>query len=135
MKDNNLSVGIIGGLIGAVLMWLFTTSIVNTGNMRMMNMMGYRLADDEEIILPMEGMGMESSMTDMMTSLEGRTGDEFDRNFLESMIVHHEGAIEMANLAVKSAKHTEIKTLANDIISAQTKEINQMKSWQQTWGY
>jgi uncharacterized protein (DUF305 family) len=39
----------------------------------------------------------------------------------------------MANAALKNAKHQEIKDLANAIISAQTKEINQMKEWQTNW--
>jgi len=51
------------------------------------------------------------------------------------MIMHHQGAIEMANLAKQQAKHEEIKNMANDIISAQSKEIDMMQSWQTNWGY
>jgi uncharacterized protein (DUF305 family) len=135
MKDNSLSVGIVGGLVGAALMWVFTASVINTRNTPVMNMMGYRFSDEEQAVFPMGGMGMGSSMTDMMSSLDGRTGDEFDKNFLESMIVHHDGAIEMARLAKTFAKHQEIKDLADDIISAQTSEISKMESWQKSWGY
>ena len=49
------------------------------------------------------------------------------------MIVHHEGAVEMANLALTSAKHQEIKDLAKAIISAQNTEIASMKGWLKTW--
>jgi hypothetical protein len=80
-----------------------------------------------------EGMGM--SMDDMTMMLKGKTGDDFDKAFIEMMIDHHQGAIDMANEALKNAEHEEIKTLSTAIIDAQQKEIDEMKEWQQTWGY
>lgn len=62
-------------------------------------------------------------------------GEMYDRNFIANMIAHHQGAVDMANLALTNAKHQEIKDMANDIISAQTKEIGDMQSWQKEWGY
>jgi uncharacterized protein (DUF305 family) len=62
-------------------------------------------------------------------------GDEFDKAFIEEMINHHQGAIDMAKLADKNAKHDEIKKLSQDIISAQSSEIDLMNSWQSSWGY
>ena len=41
----------------------------------------------------------------------------------------------MAKLADKNAKHDEIKVLANEIVSAQSKEIDLMQTWQSDWGY
>jgi len=75
------------------------------------------------------------SMDNMVSSLQGISGDDFDEAFITQMISHHQGAIDMANLAKQNAKHDEIKNLADDIVSAQTKEISQMKSWQNAWGY
>ena len=77
----------------------------------------------------------DMSMNAMMSELKGRSGDDFDKAFIEMMIEHHQGAIDMANAAKASAKHDEIKTMADDIISAQSKEIEQMKNWQTQWGY
>ena len=62
-------------------------------------------------------------------------GEDYDRMFLANMIAHHQGAVDMANLALKNAKHQEIKDLATAIVTAQTSEINNMTSWQTTWGY
>jgi|CXWL01.1.fsa_nt_gi uncharacterized protein (DUF305 family) len=76
---------------------------------------------------------MHSAMDDMMSGLDGKTGDAFDKVFLAEMIVHHEGAVDMAEAALQNAKHVEIKTMANVIISAQTSEIQQMKEWQKSW--
>lgn len=75
------------------------------------------------------------SMDDMTAELKNKTGDEFDKAFITSMIAHHEGAVKMAKLSEKNAKHEEIKNLSNDIIAAQEKEISEMKQWRMDWGY
>lgn len=80
-----------------------------------------------------EEMGMEAMMHDMMMGLEGKTGDEFDKAFLSEMIVHHEGAVDMANAVLATSKRPELVKLANDIISAQTNEIVMMKGWLRDW--
>ncbi len=80
-------------------------------------------------------MGMMDDMAGMTTMLEGKTGDDFDKTFIEQMIMHHQSAIDMAAPGEQNAKHQEVKDLTNAIVSAQTKEIQQMKQWQQEWGY
>lgn len=77
----------------------------------------------------------DMSMQDMTDGLADETGDAFDKAFLETMIVHHQGAIDMARAAQQKAKHPEIKDMADDIISTQQGEINQMKQWMKDWGY
>ena len=84
-------------------------------------------------VLPSEEVAMHDTMDSMTASLEGKTGDAFDRAFLEEMIVHHEGAVAMAEAALKNAEHQEIKTMATAIISAQTAEIAQMHAWLAEW--
>ncbi len=79
------------------------------------------------------GMSMGGAMNDMMAGLGGKKGDEFDKAFLSGMIVHHQGAVQMAEAALANAKHDEIKQMAHAIITAQTGEISQMKDWQKSW--
>ena len=62
-------------------------------------------------------------------------GEDYDRIFIANMIEHHRGAIDMAKLAQTNAKHQELKDMAEDIISAQSKEISDMESWQTAWSY
>lgn len=81
----------------------------------------------------MSNSGMQNLMDAMMRGLHGKTGDEFDKAFISEMIMHHQGAVEMAQAALKNAKHQEIKDLANAIITAQTKEIGMMEQWQIQW--
>ena len=76
---------------------------------------------------------MDGMMMDMMSGLAGKTGDAFDQAFLSEMIVHHQGAVDMARAVLTSSKRPELIKLANDIIAAQTKEIGMMQAWQKEW--
>ncbi len=78
-------------------------------------------------------ISLHGTMTDMNAALHGKTGDDFDKAFLSEMIIHHEGAVSMAEAALENAKHQEIKDLASAIISAQNKEIAEMRDWQKNW--
>nr|MBP6908790.1 DUF305 domain-containing protein [Candidatus Paceibacterota bacterium] len=44
-----------------------------------------------------------------------------------------EGAVVMAQQVLKTSKRPELLKLANEIISAQTQEITQMKTWKYSW--
>ncbi len=90
---------------------------------------GHSMTGMEEAGHSMEGMA------DMNNALKGLSGDEFDKKFLELMIEHHQGAIDMAKPGATNAYHQEVKNLTAAIISAQTREIEQMKQWQKVWGY
>ena len=59
--------------------------------------------------------------------------DGIDQHFIDQMIPHHEGAIEMAELALEKSARPEILSLAQGIIDAQTREINDMTAWYQEW--
>jgi uncharacterized protein (DUF305 family) len=52
-----------------------------------------------------------------------------DVMFLQMMIPHHQQAIDISNIALKTSKDAELLALAGTIIKAQTAEIIQMKSW------
>ena len=59
--------------------------------------------------------------------------DPFDKAFIDAMIPHHQSAIEMAKIAHEKSKIPAIKELAENIVSAQQKEIEQLKRWRQQW--
>ena len=70
----------------------------------------------------MDGMLSDDEMADLRMA----SGPEFDRLFLEGMIKHHEGAIDMAEMVVDSKK-ADVAALAKAIIEAQRTEISTMK--------
>ena len=69
--------------------------------------------------------GMVDAAT--MTKLQSLTGAEFDKLWLESMIGHHQGAIEMAKAEIANGDNVDAKDLAKNIVTTQEAEIGQMK--------
>lgn len=132
MKKESIMIGIIGLLVGIVITGFAAGQAVNNNNTGMMRMMGVDTSRNEQSVATDHST---MSMADMNKQLEGLSGDEFDKAFIEMMIAHHEGAVDMAELIPSRAKHDEIKTLGEAIITAQTKEIADMRQWQKDWGY
>ena len=77
------------------------------------------------------GMDMHSMMTNSLEDLEN--AEDFDREFIRAMIPHHEMAIMMAQMVLNTANKPEIRALAENVIAAQTAEINQMRQWNEAW--
>ena len=75
----------------------------------------------------MKNMGM------MMDPQSLAEENPFDRAFIDSMIPHHQSAIEMAQVALRESKNQRIKDLASNIVEAQRREISQMKRWREQW--
>ena len=131
MRKESILYGIIGLLAGALIVGLSGAYAVNNNHTGMMRMLGMHTSTT--------GQGMmengDMSMNDMTSALKNKTGDAFDKAFMSEMISHHQGAIDMAKLAKQNAKHDEIKNLADNILSAQSQESDQMQTWQTEWGY
>lgn len=63
----------------------------------------------------------------------GPADANYDLRFIDAMIMHHQGAVDMAKDTQQKSKRPEIKKLADDIIKAQNQEISQMKQWRTAW--
>lgn len=132
MRNQTILSGVIGLFIGMILTGLVASLAVNNNYGGMMQMMGmHQNSTKQEFGTDHADM----SMSDMSGELTNLTGDAYDKAFIDMMISHHQGAIDMSVLSSTRAKHDEVKKLSQDIITAQEKEISQMKQWQQTWGY
>ena len=77
----------------------------------------------EEGDAEMPGMMSE----DQMAELEDTSGDAFEQRWLQMMIEHHEGAIEMAETEASDGEFPDTVDLAEDIASAQAAEIDRME--------
>jgi len=92
-------------------------------------------APEIELMKSWEGVNasthMGHTMMGMLTeaeidNLKAATGSKFDRLFLEGMIKHHEGAIDMAGM-IADSENLEVAKLGKTIISTQTAEIKAMQ--------
>ena len=99
------------------------------------SMKGVMSMDKKDAMKPgMSGMAgggdMHGSMMGMMKNMESMkmTGDA-DHDFAMMMKIHHQGAIDMAQMELKSGKDASLKAMAKKIIAAQQKEIKEFDQW------
>jgi uncharacterized protein (DUF305 family) len=84
----------------------------------------------------MGGMGHGAGMH--MGGMEGdlvalAAAKDFDTEFLEQMIPHHEMAIMMARMLASGTARPQMKQLASNIITSQSGEIETMRGWLLAW--
>ena len=73
------------------------------------------------------GNGMGGMLSDSeLSALKASTGKAFDKLFLEGMIAHHEGAIDMV-MMIENSQDSDVNRLGQDIVKSQTAEIELMK--------
>lgn len=79
------------------------------------------------------GNAMMQSMNGMMDNMKAMkmTGD-FDLDFANMMIEHHKGAVDMSELELKSGSDEKMKAMAQNIITAQKGEIEEMEAFIKT---
>jgi uncharacterized protein (DUF305 family) len=64
-----------------------------------------------------------------MPLMQAMTTSDPDVAFVQAMIPHHRGAIDMAKAALQFGEDEKVKAWANEIIAAQEKEIAEMQAW------
>jgi uncharacterized protein (DUF305 family) len=99
------------------------------GEVARMNLIRDDLSDLKKtpLGLPAHLAGMDMKSTTL------RTAKPFDREFIDMMIPHHQGAIRMARVEETKGKSPALKMIAADMIEAQSKEIREMNDWRTTW--
>jgi uncharacterized protein (DUF305 family) len=71
-------------------------------------------------------MGSEGAMAASEMLMEN--GEYSDERFIDAMVPHHQGAIDMAEVALENAEHPELLQLAQNVISTQQAEIEELRS-------
>jgi uncharacterized protein (DUF305 family) len=79
----------------------------------------------------MSGYGMHMGGQEDMTALENAS--DFDKAFIEEMIPHHQLAIMMAQMLRAGTNRPEMQQLAENIITSQSQEIQEMQTWYKEW--
>jgi uncharacterized protein (DUF305 family) len=99
------------------------------------NMAGHDMTKMDHDMLNMNHNMSNMSGHDMtnMNSDPGASDAPYDLQFLDSMIHHHRGAIQMAQMVLGKTERPELKAFAQKIIDDQTKEIEYMKGLRDPW--
>ncbi len=84
---------------------------------------------------PSGGMGMMhmGGMTGDPDVLKSVSAADFDREFINEMIPHHEMAVTMAQMLAAGTERGEMRQLASNIITSQSNEIEMMRGWLKSW--
>lgn len=81
-----------------------------------------------------DGGMMRGPMMGADTDLDRlRDADDFDREFIEQMVPHHQMGIMMSRMARRSATRPELQRLTDSIIESQTREIWEMQQLREEW--
>ncbi len=83
--------------------------------------------DQGETTMP--GMLPEDEIVDLM----GRTEVQFDLAFADLLRQHHRGAIELAQTELRAGFLPQVKELAQQVIDARQREVDQLARWRQEW--
>jgi uncharacterized protein (DUF305 family) len=78
-------------------------------------------------------VGMSSYQKTQNTKKSDQASAVAEQQFMEQMTSHHMDAIQMAQMAQDKAKNKQVKSLSAGIITAQNKEVSEMKSWYKQW--
>ncbi len=79
----------------------------------------------------MDHGSMDMGSGGMAREMVMENGKYSDRAFIDAMVPHHQGAVDMAEVALQNAEHEEIKQLSRNIISTQRTEIEELKAIKQ----
>jgi len=123
MKQNTILIAIVTLLIGGIGGYLIADK--NDYGMQGMDHSMMQSDNTEYDRMPMGNMGgMDHSA--MMVSSE--------REFVVGMIPHHQEAVDTANeVLARGGSTPEIRTLAEEIVTAQETEIAMLKEWHLAW--
>lgn len=70
-----------------------------------------------------------ASETEMHRLMAEASGETIDQSYIAKMIAHHQGAIAMAEVAMRESRDPEVRRMAQAVIDAQTVEIAEMRAW------
>jgi uncharacterized protein (DUF305 family) len=74
------------------------------------------------------GMDMEGMSEEDMAALDSAFGTDFDRLFLDLMVDHHRGAVDMAETEIAEGSNPDAVDMARGIVGSQTAEIQEMET-------
>jgi len=81
------------------------------------------------------GEGVEDNDGQSSTQTMGSFDEDkpFDLQFIDQMIIHHQGAIMSAEHMIAGSERPELRQLSENIQTSQAEQIEQMRAWREEW--
>ena len=70
-----------------------------------------------------------ASEAEMHRLMSAASGETVDQAYIAKMIAHHQGAVAMAEVALRDSRDPEVRRMAQAVIDTQTREIAEMHAW------
>lgn len=70
-----------------------------------------------------------ASEAEMHRKMAAASGQTLDQAYVAKMIAHHEGAVAMAQVALRDSRDPDIRRMAQAVVDTQTREIAEMRAW------
>lgn len=70
-----------------------------------------------------------ASEAEMHRLMAAASGETVDQAYVAKMIAHHQGAVAMAEVALRDSRDPEVRRMARAVIDTQTREIAEMRAW------
>jgi uncharacterized protein (DUF305 family) len=83
--------------------------------------------------MPAMTPGSPDGMMDDQPMGSFSSDEPFDLQFIDQMTAHHQGAIVSAANMIADSARPELRTLADEIVTEQTAQVRQMRTWRQQW--
>lgn len=130
-NDNKILLVVVALLIGGLIAWFAKPDSNQNNSQSSMDM-----SNNSSQQTAMQKMEQGDAQTKKaLQELQTKTGDDFDAAFINTIVEHHMAATAMAKYVDNEAPHDEIKKLANNIISSQTKQIGELQDLAIAQGY
>ena len=120
----NRSSKIIASLVAIAIFGAFAVSQLPNGGPG--SMAGMKMSTSDTSL---STKAFETAMSGMMKNMMSPATGKADLDFVQGMLPHHQGAIDMAKVVLQYGKAPEIKKLAEGVVKAQEGEISAMNEW------
>lgn len=99
----------------------------------MMNADLNQLFQNSDIFRDVDKNAVMNFLNQIKTNLNNKSGDDFDKAYIETMIGIHQMHNEIANIGVSRSNHNELRNASQEMLNSSNQEMDRMMNWHDQW--